>query len=626
MKSGLFDMGVYSLVTNKGERDLEQSKTSSRAARWLSAVRSTSILVKITLVVSLAVALLTTALLGFTQEREESIFYQSIESQHTIFANRINESLPTIEKISSELDHGLKADDPKLHDISNILSQLTKNTRVSNAYLMDKEIKTAADGSHVSRLIALNNEVLEAKIAENLGEYASYPTFEAAVNRLKANGTFARTDVYDDGGTNYVSTLTYVKNEKGDVLGIFVTDFDYSQIESTLHQNLIRLGLIGYGISLLVIAAVAFALYLQLRPVRKLAHFAAQVAAGDLSDKLDVTRKDELGRLQESFNHMVDNLNRTVAELQTSVSLVTGSSRLLTEKSQEGFNETGKISSAMQELTEITSSHLQGSIETGLAINEIAEGVSRIADSSMVAAESSAQSYKLAQQGVGAVDSAVQYMTKVESNASQLESLVEHQNDKLTQVQGISRAISEVADATNLLSLNASIEAARAGDSGRGFAVVAGEIRTLATKVGVLSKEINEIVVEVFNDAANVAGVAKEGAAVAASGTLAVHRASDLFAQISAGVQGVVSQIEEVSAAAEQMSANAEQISSYADSNQQSSRALADASQQIMVSVERNTNVIKDISDSSVSLDTAVATIQGNIAVFRVSSGPSLLQ
>ncbi len=592
----------------------------SRGIRVLGVLRTASILTKTIAIVALALIVLTSVLLVFTNNRERNIFYDSIENQHRIFENRMNESLSDLKSIHSELGTTLKVGDPKLNRISDVLSLVTQNERISNAYIMDSEIKDAPDGSRVSRLIALNNEIQASGALTNLDEYPSYPIFEDAVNRIDADGGVARTDVYDDGGVQFISTMSKIKDSDGTVLGIFAIDFDYSGIASTLRTNALTLACVGFGLSLLMLISVGVALGFQLKPIKGLVRFSEQVTSGDLTGRMVVTRQDELGVLQETFNTMVTQLNVLVLRLKDSAALVTDSSVLLSSKSKESTYEVTNISSEIERLSVFTEAQLRGTSETARAITDIASGISKIASSASLASTSSSRSLDLAQQGVSVVEEAVSIMNQVKSNANETGKRTQVLLEEYSKVKDISAIISQVADSTNLLSLNASIEAARAGDSGRGFAVVADEIRKLATQVSSHAKSIADIVYSLSGEAVATAEVASQGVVTAERGSVAVARANDLFVRIIQDVEEATSQIKGLSVFAEDMSANTEEITSFAMNNEQNSRSVSDASNSILDSVGLNASISTDISNLSVRLSDAVSIIENNIRVFKVQS------
>lgn len=255
--------------------------------------------------------------------------------------------------------------------------------------------------------------------------------------------------------------------------------------ESNYYINIIVLAvalIMGSLITVILSGAVT-------NPVSKGLAFAKRMAEGDLTERIDLDQKDELGELANALNTAADDLEKMVGEI------ISGSENLA-QAVQE-------ISSGNENLAQRTTEQASSLEEVASTIEETSSSISQNADNAKTANQLSRNMASMAEEGGRVVHEAVNAINEI--------------NEASRRIEEIITVINEIAFQTNLLALNAAVEAARAGEQGRGFAVVAGEVRNLAQRSGNAAKEIVELIkdtmtkVEKGTSLANSSGESLEG-------------------------------------------------------------------------------------------------------------------
>ncbi|HCT5754273.1 TPA: methyl-accepting chemotaxis protein [Pseudomonas aeruginosa] len=283
------------------------------------------------------------------------------------------------------------------------------------------------------------------------------------------------------------------------------------------------------------------------RPLQDTLAVVGRIADGDLTASLGTTRSDELGLLQQGVQRMAGSLRELIGGIRDSIAQIASAAEELsavTEQTSAGVNtqkiETDQVATAMHEMAATVQEVAHNAESASQAANE-ADHEARAGD--RVVAEVVSQIERLAGE-VGRSTEAMQQL--------------QQESDKISSVMDVIRA---VADQTNLLALNAAIEAARAGEAGRGFAVVADEVRSLAQRTQKSTEEIAELVSGLQNGTQQVADVMNSSRSLTDSSVALTRQAGEALEGITRRVSSIQSMNMQIAAAAEEQSAVAEEIS-----------------------------------------------------------------
>ncbi|MBH3427002.1 methyl-accepting chemotaxis protein [Pseudomonas alkylphenolica] len=283
------------------------------------------------------------------------------------------------------------------------------------------------------------------------------------------------------------------------------------------------------------------------RPLRDTLAVVEKIASGDLTHNLRVTRRDELGVLQQGIQRMGETLRDLISGIRDGVTQIASAAEELsavTEETSAGVNsqkvETDQVATAMHEMAATVQEVARNAEHASEAATD-ADAQARAGD--QVVAEAISQIERLAEE----VHRSTEAMGQLQQESQKIGSVMD--------------VIKSVAEQTNLLALNAAIEAARAGEAGRGFAVVADEVRGLAQRTQKSTEEIEELVAGLQSGTQQVANVMLGSRNLTDSSVELTRKAGASLESITRTVSNIQSMNQQIAAAAEQQSAVAEQIS-----------------------------------------------------------------
>ncbi|WP_354676177.1 methyl-accepting chemotaxis protein [Pseudomonas syringae] len=281
-------------------------------------------------------------------------------------------------------------------------------------------------------------------------------------------------------------------------------------------------------------------------PLQETLEVVERVAAGDLSRNLNVGRKDELGRLQSTIQRMTLSLRELVGGIRDGVTQIASAAEELsavTEQTSAGVNsqkvETDQVATAMHEMT--------------ATVQEVARNAEEASEAAVAADQQAREGERVVNEAIAQIER----LAVAVGNSSQAMGALQQESDKIGSVLDV---IKSVAQQTNLLALNAAIEAARAGEAGRGFAVVADEVRSLAQRTQKSTEEIEALIVSLQSGTQQATAVMDSSRELSASSVDLTRRAGGSLENITKTVSAIQSMNQQIAAAAEQQSATAEEI------------------------------------------------------------------
>lgn len=309
-----------------------------------------------------------------------------------------------------------------------------------------------------------------------------------------------------------------------------------------------KVSLAMLGCALVIGLLVSFTMATSIvSPIKSMMPALSSLAEGDLTQRLDDNRKDEFGKLAKSYNAAGHQLNELISEV--------------TEASSEVAAASTQIAASAEEIAAGASEQSQQITTVSSAVEEMSASVIEVARKSADAANSANESGRIATEGGDVVDQTITGMRSINDAVSSSASSVQELGKRGEQIGEVITVINDIADQTNLLALNAAIEAARAGEHGRGFAVVADEVRKLADRTTKATEEIAGSIQAIQNETTTAVQKMNAGTDEVTTGVAKAEQAGDSLKQIVASAQDVSAMVQSIAAAAEEQSAASEEVS-----------------------------------------------------------------
>ena len=368
---------------------------------------------------------------------------------------------------------------------------------------------------------------------------------------------------------------------------------------------------IGIGIALSVTASMT-------KEIKKVSGHMKDVAGGDLTDRIDVKKKNEFGDLENNFNNMVENMAVLIKGVEEKSGVIVDASAKIAGVSKSTTETVGQVSEAIQSVAVGASGQADSTQTATQEVENLADRLKETKAYVTDISEMSVETQKLSNKGLTIVDELITKGQRSIDNSKISKEVVSEMVSSIEKINFISDAITEITEQTNLLSLNASIEAARAGESGKGFAVVADEIRKLAEQSQQSTDEIKQIVNEITIKSQQVEQTMDESVGIIEEQNVSIKDAKELFNTISDSVNGLKEGLDNITQLNEAMDTNRNNVVSKMEDVAAVATETAAASEEVTASAVDVEQTMHDLNEFTVELDNIAEALKEAIDKFKL--------
>ncbi|MGA3676834.1 methyl-accepting chemotaxis protein [Lysinibacillus agricola] len=355
------------------------------------------------------------------------------------------------------------------------------------------------------------------------------------------------------------------------------------------------------------------------KPITIVSKRMSELANGNLQHELlPITNQDEIGQLMLSANEMNEKLKQTISSIHTVSETVAASSEELAQSSNEVQSGTEQITVTMQELASGTETQASTAGDLAETMVSFQHSIHETTQEGIELKEHSDHVQNLTTTGKELMVQSTQQMAAINEIVLDSVKKVEGLNVQSAEISKLVSVIDDISNQTNLLALNAAIEAARAGEHGKGFAVVADEVRKLAEQVQFSVTDISTIVNRIQGETGNVTTALQSGYEEVKRGTSQLNQTNETFEQISVAVEDMILNINTISGNLNKVAHNSKSINAAIDEMASISQESAAGVEQTTATVEETAATMDEISKSANQLAEMAEELNSQLQQFKI--------
>lgn len=422
--------------------------------------------------------------------------------------------------------------------------------------------------------------------------------------------------------------ISYFEDENGKNLAYYkqipelgwnvVLSIPEKELYAPINKLLVSIIILSIIVCVLVTLAVGiFSRYIT-KNVKEVNNLSHAIAEGDLTQIINVRSQNELGSMGNNLNRMTNNLRGLVQKVTESLEQVVATSEELTASSDQTQQSAEQVSLAIQQVAIGSGEQVEIANDTTKIAEEIFTGMEQISNNVQAVANTSLEAIKRAEKGNDVVYSAIEQMNNISDKVATSSHAVSILGDKSKEIGSIVSLITSIAGQTNLLALNAAIEAARAGEQGRGFAVVADEVRKLAEQSASAAGNISSLINEIQKEIVNAVKAMDNGTIAVKDGINMVNQAGKSFGEILKDINNIASQMQDVSAVTEEISAGTHNMLGAIENVAKISNESSGNAENVVAASEEQTALMKEVANAAENLTKMAVELQALMSSFRL--------
>jgi methyl-accepting chemotaxis protein len=362
-----------------------------------------------------------------------------------------------------------------------------------------------------------------------------------------------------------------------------------------------------------------FTANLIVNPIKIVVEKLQLIANGDLTgEKLKTKSKDELGILVNSLNDMTLQLRDLIDRIVRSSQQVAAASEELTASAEQSTKASELISEATQQAATGSEAQLKSVQEAASSIEQMSAGIQQASASSTEVSRIFENASRVSEVGMSTVEEVVTQMNDINSTVQELSAIINNLGLRSQEIGQIVGLITDISAQTNLLALNAAIEAARAGEHGKGFAVVADEVRKLAEQSSKSANQISDLITDIQKETGIAVKSMENGTEKVKNGLEKTYQVQESFKGIEGAVSSVTGNIQEISATMEQMAVGSQQIVHAIEVVKNAAEESAAVNENNSSATQEQLATMEEIAASANSLAQLAEELQDIITKFKL--------
>ncbi|KRQ88103.1 Methyl-accepting chemotaxis protein McpB [Caloramator mitchellensis] len=499
---------------------------------------------------------------------------------------------------------------------------VVKQVKLSNG-------KEAVIGGDI-KLTTLVDKITQTKVGEKgyaalslaNGTIIAHPNKEMLLVNIAEKYDFGKQVVAEKNGSK-----KYTLNNEDKIMGytpsklsgwIAMATIPQSEYQAAFNRNL-KISIIYMIFVALVTALIGFYISNRItKPLLAITKLMKRAEEGDFGVDINITEKDEIGQIQQSFKNMIEGQRSMIKNIIEYTEELLHSAKNIKGISIDTVNAIEKITEATQSISDNTQNNAASLEEANAGIEEMASNAQIVADSASRVKEFSEDAVNVAVAGGESVNVAASSIEEIKYSAAEVNNVVNELLDASKEIDTIVKTITSISSQTNLLALNAAIEAARAGEAGRGFAVVADEVRKLAEESSIAAKNIESLIQNIQGKIIAAVNTTEKEIQLVDVGTQNAYKIKDSLNSILNSIKNLDKHIEEVAAAAQEQSASAEEMSAVITTINHSVEEAVKNTEDISTSIANQNNTIRTLNDSAIRLEEIANSLTEQIKKFRI--------
>ena len=461
----------------------------------------------------------------------------------------------------------------------------------------------------------------------SVGDFITHPKYQKTDNIANINNeelyNFYQTVLKDGIAVRTIKVDGVEEFVRGSKIGntgwVIANAIDVNELYAPVKKMMVTLVIMGVIIIALLVGVIStFTLNIS-KAIDQMKDFANKLAEGDFAKcEFNINREDEIGSLGRALVSMRDRLRDVISKVSSSAQMVAASSEELTASSDESSQSSAQI---IKVITDVAMGADKQVLSVETALGTVERIVKEIDNMSKSSAEMAGKASEMAEKaGVGnqIVNKAIGQMDSLGKSVDTSSVLIGQLGERSKEIGEIVNTISGIAGQTNLLALNAAIEAARAGEHGRGFAVVADEVRKLAEQSQVSAKHISELIGKIQNDTQSVVQSMNVGTTEVKAGAEAVNNAGTIFRDIYKMIGEVNREIIATQKAVEEMIKASNEADVAVMEIEEISKKTAEGTGTASAATEEQSATIQEVAGASRALAELAQELQKLVNSFKI--------